>query len=188
MKKLLTVFVAFAALSGALMLPAVAQDTDTVSATVTPCTVAASVADGGVAYGTVDLGTSKNTVEGDPNGGALETQTVTNTGTCPADLRVKSSDALRTSDDTLDWELFSPCGNAGAEQFGHQFEVNNALGGSPTTFTGIDFPADNAYTQGVGVVPALVGTATLDVGICMPASTGNSSEKTITITALLVAQ
>jgi opacity protein-like surface antigen len=186
MKKLVLVAAVFALVATALALPAIAEE-DTLTATVTPCTVTNQVTDGSVDYGTVDLGDTKNTVPLDnstnPNGGALDTQTVTNTGTCPADLMLRSSDATGTA---VNWDLVA-CNSVGANAFGHQYEVNNASN-TPGTFNGVDFPADNTNTSGLAAVAAVNGTATVDLGICMPNSTTDQGQKSITVTVVLTAQ
>src|SRR3990172_8293867 len=120
MKKLLAVFAAFAALSAGLLLPAVAEE-ETVTATVTPCTVATSITAGTVTYGTLELSpsaaspTKKNTVE------LTQTKTITNSGSCIADLQVKSSDATPATN----WDLVA-CGSVAANAFGHQYKINAA--------------------------------------------------------------
>jgi hypothetical protein len=177
---LIAVIAAVAALGGS---PALAQSEDTISATVTPGLIAARVGDGSVAYGTVNLGDKKNTVVGDAEGGAAETQTVFNDGTISANLLLGSGDATGT----VTWELIA-CASAGSETFGHQYEVNNI----DTTFNPTDFPADNSnadttvdLTAGDGNDTSGTDQADLDLGICMPASTADSSEHSITVTALL---
>jgi hypothetical protein len=186
MRKLVLLVPVLTAIATALTFPAVAEE-DTLTATVTPCTITNQVTDGSVAYGTVDLGDTKNTVALDnstnPNGGAPDTQTVSNTGTCPADLMLRSSDATGTA---VNWDLVA-CGGVGANAFGHQYEVNNA-NNAPNTFNGVDFPEDNSNTSGLAAVAAVNGTATVDLGICMPSTTTDQGQKTITVTVILTAQ
>lgn len=164
-----------------LFLPALAGDTATV--TVIPCTVAANVTDGSVAFGTLNLSPSaaspvkKNTVVGDPRGGAAETQTITNTGTCAADLMLRASDATSTG---AAWDLVA-CNAVAADAFGLQFEVGN----TGSVFDGTDFPPDNTNTLDVGDVNANGGTISLDIGICMPTNSSDGALKSITVTVVL---
>lgn len=73
---------------------AFAQDTDTVTATVTATNLAVSVTDGSIAFGSVALNTATSTH------GTAQTQTVTNDGS-NAVLNVKSSNATNGTTWTL---------------------------------------------------------------------------------------
>jgi hypothetical protein len=167
-------------------LPAFADD-PTVGVSVTPCTVAGTVNDGVIGFGTQKLSpsaaspTKKNTNESDPNGVQGQRQTIGNTGTCPANVHVSATDA--TGVGTTPWNLVL-CNNVGADAFGLQYQVN-ALGQS---FTGADFPPDHSMATNVGVLAAVTGTATLDIGICMPTISTDSTLKTTTVTVTLTAQ
>ena len=117
------------------------------------------------------------------DGGAAETQRVFNDGTITANLLVKSGDAIGT----VDWVLIA-CASAANETFGHQFEVNNA----DTTFNPTEFPADHSsldtavdLTADDNVDGSGTDEATLDVGICMPSGTADSSQHSITVTVLV---
>lgn len=172
-RKILAVLALAAFIAVGLAGPAAAGDT--VTATVTPGLVAVSVTDGSVAYGTVNLSDKKNTVTGDTFGGAAETQTVKNDGTIAANLLLKSSDATATTT----WNLVA-CGSVASEAFGHQFELNNV----DTVFTGTDFAASNDAAD-TSLDLTASATATLDLGICLPTATVDSTEHSITVTALV---
>lgn len=73
---------------------ALAQDTDTVTATVTATNLAVSVSDGSIAFGSVALNTPTTTV------GTAQTQVVTNDGSA-AVLNVRSSNATNGATWTL---------------------------------------------------------------------------------------
>ncbi len=176
---LIAVIAAFAALGGS---PALAQqeNSETITATVTAQIIAVHVDDGSVAYGTLALDTTDNTLDGT----AAETQTVLNDSSVTVNLLLGSSDATGS---TQNWNLVA-CASAGTETFGHEYEVNSA----DATFDGTDFPADNSnvdttvdlaaddFADGSGT-----DEADVDLGICMPTSTTDSSPHSITVTALV---
>ncbi|MEE8347137.1 MAG: hypothetical protein V3S20_07310 [Dehalococcoidia bacterium] len=153
-----------------------------IGATVTPGLVAVSVDDGSVVYGTVNLSAAKNTVAfhgtDNPDGGAAGTQTVTNDGTIPANLLLASSDAVG---DTVDWNLVA-CGSVGTDAYGHEFELNNG----DAFFDGTTFNLSTLAAD-TGLDLAGSASATLDIGICMPSGTTDSTEHDITITATVTA-
>jgi hypothetical protein len=127
--------------------------------------------------------TKKNTVAGDANGGAPETQTIFNDGSCPANVLISSDDALGG----VTWNLVN-CTEIGQDSFGHQYEIGN----SDTVFTGVNMTNDLADT-GANLNPGngddLTGTdqTSLDLGICMPTG-GDSANKAIQVTVTLTAQ
>jgi C1A family cysteine protease len=127
-----------------------------VSVTVTPSTIA---------YGTVALGTSKNTTLG-------QHLTVTNNGTVTENFSIKSSNATRVGGTT--WALGATAGN---NTFTHAFSTT---GGSNWTalMTGYQLLAS-------GMAPN--ATQVFDLQITMPTSTTDYWEHTIIITILAVA-
>jgi hypothetical protein len=172
---------------GALFfLPGLAED-ETVGVFVTPCTVAATIDDGSVAFGTLSLSASsaspfkKNTNPNDTNGVQNQRQTINNTGSCAADVRLSATNAVGGS---LPWDLVA-CDAVAADAFALQYEV----GDQGSTFAGAaDFPPDNSLTLDVGDVPATNGAVPLDIGICMPTSSTDAAMKTITVTVTLTAK
>jgi C1A family cysteine protease len=128
-----------------------------VSVTVTPSSIA---------YGTVALGTSKNTTLG-------QHLTVTNSGGVTANFFIKSSDATR--DGGTNWTLVT--GAPGLNEFKHEFSINS---GSNWTalMTGYQSLAS-------GIAPN--ATQAFDLQITMPSSTTDYLEHNITITILAVA-
>jgi hypothetical protein len=101
---------------------ALAQDTDTVTATVTATNLAVSVSDGSIAFGSVALNTATTTV------GTAQTQTVTNDGS-NAVLNVRSGDATNGTA----WEVgVAPGSNI------FQLEISTTTGSSYVTFQDTD--------------------------------------------------
>jgi C1A family cysteine protease len=120
-----------------------------------------------IAYGTVALGTSKNTTLG-------QHLTVTNNGTVAENFKIKSSNATRDGGTT--WALGATPGN---NTFTHAFSTN---GGGSWPLMGV---ADNYYPLASNISPN--GTQTFDLQIGMPASTNDYAQHTIIITILAVA-
>jgi C1A family cysteine protease len=129
-----------------------------VSVVVTPSTIA---------YGTVALGTSKNTTLG-------QQLIVTNNGTVNENFSIKSSDATGGGGTT--WALGAA---PGSNTFTHAFSTN---GGSSWSLMGV---ADNYYPLASNISPN--GTQTFDLQIGMPTSTSDYAQHTIIITILAVA-
>jgi len=129
----------------------------TVSVTVTPSTIA---------YGTVALGTSKNTTLG-------QHLTVTNSGGVTADFRIKSSNATR--DGGTNWTLVTDA--PGHNEFKHEFSTNS--GGNWTALT------TSYQSLASGIAPN--ATQVFDLQIGMPTSTNDYAQHTIIITILAVA-
>ena len=130
----------------------------TVSVTVTPATIA---------YGTVALGTSEDTV-------TLGQQlTVTNNGGVTADFSIKSSDATRDGGTT--WTLVTT--TPGDNQFKHEFSTDGSFPGTALT---------TSY-QSLATGKAPGATQDSDLQITMPGSTTDYLEHTIIITILAVA-
>jgi len=128
-----------------------------VSVTVTPATVA---------YGTVVLGTSKNTTPS-------QQLTITNNGGVTANFLIKSSNAAR--DGGTNWTLVT--GAPGLNEFKHEFSTNN---GSSWTALMSDY-----QSLATGVAPN--ATQVFDLKITMPDSTTDYPEHTIIIIILAVA-
>lgn len=101
---------------------ALAQDTDTVTATVTATNLAVSVTDGSIAFGSVALNTATSTH------GTAQTQTVTNDGS-NAVLNVKSSNATNGTT----WTLGA---NPGVDTF--RLGVSTTTGASYSNLSGAD--------------------------------------------------
>jgi len=119
-----------------------------------------------IAYGTVSLGTSKNTTLG-------QHLTVTNNGTVTEDFSIKSSNATRDGGTT--WTLVT--GAPGLNEFKHEFSTNSGSNWTALT-TGYQSLA-------TGIAPN--ATQVFDLQIGMPTSTTDYEEHTIIIAVLAVA-
>jgi hypothetical protein len=119
-----------------------------------------------IAYGTVALGTSKNTTPG-------QQLTVTNNGGVTADFRIKSSNATRDGGTT--WTLVTDAPDL--NEFKHEFSINS----------GSNWTALTASYQSLATGIAPNATQAFDLQITMPSSTTDYLEHTIIITILAVA-
>lgn len=137
-----------------------AATTANVNATVTAVNLAISVADGSIAYGSVNLSTATSTAN---NG---ETQVVTNDGSTMK-LNVKSSDATTGTAWTLGTSI-------GSNIFKH--EVSTTTGSSYMTFQATDtyLTASSTVTAGV--------SGNLDFRLTTPSGSTDFVQKAITIT------
>lgn len=131
---------------------------EVVSVVVTPASIA---------YGTVALGMSKDTITLGQN------LTATNNGDVIADFSIKSSDATRDGGTT--WTLVTDA--PGLNEFKHEFSTNS--GSNWTALT-------NSYTP-LATNVTTSGSQTFDLQITMPSSTTDYLEHTIIITILAVA-
>ena len=163
------------AVIGAVAALAQQEDSAAISATVTAQIVAVSVSDGGVAYGTLALSDTNNTLSGT----ALEQQTITNDGTVLSSLSLGSGDATGA----VLWNLVA-CASATTNAFGHQYELNDAGSLTVGTFEPTEFSATNDPVDTLVNLVANTST-TLDLGICMPTSTLDSGLHSIAVTVLL---
>jgi hypothetical protein len=169
MKKRVVAIVAIVALVG-LLLPATvfAADTGTVTCTVSAVMVSVSVSPGSVAYGTVNVGATKDTLS-DPN----QTLTATNDGSAAEDFKIKSSDATGSSQN---WTLAD---TASAEHFTHKVSTN-----SGSSWPIVMQPAGTYFTLATGIAHS--GSQTFDLQIGMPTSTTDYGAHSITVTVLAV--
>jgi hypothetical protein len=163
MKKLL-IIIGVLVLMTALVPTAVLAATDAkdVTCTVTAKLVSITVLDGSVAYGVLEVGSTKSTLAGE----LADTQTVTNTGNVAVDLDIKSSNASGGTG----WTLAE---SSGPNAFVHQFSINS--GDNWTNLT------TSYQTLATGI--AYAGTQTFDLQITMPTESDNA-EKTITVSVL----
>jgi len=183
MKKRILALVAVLAVVG-LLLPATvfAAVEDTVECTVTATLVAVTVEDGSVAYGTLALGTTKNTaLYDDPdnlNGMATaQTQTITNTGTVAEDFSIRTEDALGT----IHWMLHAT--TPSTDQFTHAYNVADAAYTGSGTITFTKWAASNVG-ENVATDVAVDGVKYLELEISMPTSVTDAGTHTITVTVL----
>ncbi len=149
-------------LLAAVTFPALAATEGSVSATVTPQLISLTVADGAVAYGTLDANTNKDTIT------LGDTQTATNSGNVAENFAIRSSDAVSAG---TNWNLEA---TTGTNQYTHEFSTN---GGAAYTF----FPADNTNTTLVNGV-AVGGNQSFDLRIKTPVTSTDTLEHTITVT------
>ena len=139
---------------------AFAQDTDTVTATVTATNLAVSVSDGTIAFGSVALNTATSTH------GTLQTQTVSNDGSNAA-LNVKSSNATNGTT----WTLGT---NTGVDTF--TLGVSTTTGSSYSTLQGADvyLTASSTFTS--------LTSGQVDFRFTTPTVSTDFVEKSLTIT------
>ena len=137
-----------------------AATTAAVNATVTAVNLAISVADGSIAYGSVNLSTATTTAN---NG---ETQVVTNDGSTMK-LNVKSSDATGGTAWTLGTSIAS-------NVFKH--EVSTTTGSTYMTFQA----TDTYLTASTSIAAGL--TQNLDFRFTTPSGTTDFVQKSVTVT------
>lgn len=149
---------------------ALAASTGTVAATITPQKISVAVADGSVAYGILDLSTSKDTT----SAGVNDTQIATNDGNVAEDFNIKSSDATGGSGWTL-------AGTAGADQFKHSFCTAGSGSPDPCDATPTWTAMTTSYAS-LSTNVATSGTKSFDLKIDTPTTTSDYLEKSITVT------
>ena len=137
-----------------------AATTAAVTATVSAVNLAISVADGSIAYGSVNLSTATTTAN---NG---ETQVVTNDGSTMK-LNVKSSDATGGTAWTLGTSI-------GSNIFKH--EVSTTTGSTYMTFQATDTYLTASTTIAAGL------TENLDFRFTTPSASTDFVQKSITVT------
>jgi hypothetical protein len=158
-KRILTISMAVALIL-VLALPMAVGAANTVTCTVTGELVSVAVTDGSVAYGTLALGASADTLAGDH-------QTATNNGTINEDFDIKSSNAIGA----VSWTLAD---TAGSNQYFHDFSVDP---GPPRAWIHM---ANTDQELASDVAPA--GSQVFDLRIGMPTSTSDYTQHTITVT------
>lgn len=165
------IFVSFLVLAPVLSAGRVlAASTGTVAATVTPQNISVTVSDGAVAYGTLDLSSSKDTT----SDGTNDTQTATNDGNVAEDFNIRSTDATGGTTWTL-------AGSIGANQYKHSFCTSG--GGSPDPCDAT--PTWTAMTTSYASLDtnvAAAGTNKFDLKIDTPSSSSDYVQKSITVT------
>lgn len=139
---------------------ALAQDTDTVTATVTATNLAVSVADGSIAFGSVALNTATTTVS------TAQSQTVSNDGS-NATLNVKSSDATNGTSWTLGL-------NPGSDIF--KLEVSTTTGSSYSALQATD-----VYLTASSTFASLMDQV-VDFRFTTPTVSTDFVQKSVTIT------
>jgi len=158
------------ALLAVVALPALAATEGAVSATVTAQLVSiASIDDGTVVYGILNVNTSKDTTAS----GLNDSQTATNDGNVSADFNIKGSDSAN-------WTL---AGAAGADQYKHEF-CRGDTGDCDGT------PAFTALTTDYQTLDTAVGangTQVFDLKITTPTSSSNFTEQSVNVTVQVVA-
>ena len=136
-------------------------DTAAVTATVTPQSISVSVSDGAIAFGTVSLGGTQDTIT------LTDTQTVKNTGNVMEDFNIKTSTA---TGGTTPWTVSTT--TAGADSF--------VLSVSDDAGVGWEIIESDYITMSMEIEAA--GEEPYDFKIDMPTSSTDSDEKSITIT------
>lgn len=156
-------------LSFIIVVPVLASDSGTVTATVTPKLISVVVSPNAISYGTVALG--QNDVVPNPDTEIV----VNNNGTVAEKFSIRGGSASATvGSTTYTWTLSNT--STGADQFMHKY----GLGSSYSTFTALS----TTYAQFVASEPAGFGES-LKFRISMPTSiTGLSTQYSTTIDIL----
>lgn len=149
---------------------AMAATTGTVAATVTPQNISVSVSDGSVAYGIVDLSTTRDTT----SGGVNDTQVATNDGNVAEDFNIRSTDATGGTGWTL-------AGSIDADQFVHSFCTTGGGSPDPCDATPTWNAMSTSYSSLAGSV-AVSSTRAFDLKLDTPSSTSDYLQKSITVT------
>ena len=174
----------------AVLLPATifAAETGEVSCTVSGKLISVSVTDGSVAYGTLDLSTTKNSALYDAINNAngmtpAQTQTITNTGSVAEDFNMKTSNAIGSTD----WTLHAT--TPGSELFTYAYLVSDtAYAGSAAIGAFTKWATAGSYVADAGGDDvAADGVKYLELEIGMPTLSVDYGEHTITVTVLAVA-
>lgn len=138
-----------------------AATTGTVTATVTAQSIALTVADGSVAYGTIAAGASAGTNPSD-------LQTVTNTGNVAEDFTIKGSNSAN-------WTLDSS--NVTSDHYIHRF-CTATCGSAPTNYTAL---TTSYAALGAGNVAAS-GTQTFDLYLTTPQTSSVTTQQSVDVT------
>lgn len=144
-----------------------AASTGSVSATVTAQNISLSVASGTVAYGTLGIGSSKDTTL---NGGNHNSQTITNTGNIAETFNIKG---INSTSAGIGWTLASV---PGVNTYAHKF-CNTNCDSSPT-WTALTL---NYATLSVGISSGATAPA-FDLEIFTPTSTTDFNQQTVDVT------
>lgn len=160
MKKLITSMMVFSMLAF-VVLPVVAANGGTVSATVTVENISVAVSDGDIAYGTLAIGDSEDTT----STGVNDTQTANNNGNVTVQMNI------RGGADSTSWTLGS---TAGDEQYVHGFCTTNC----DTTPTWTPLTTSN---QTLNASVTAGNSQDFDLEITTPSATTDFSEQTVTV-------
>lgn len=172
----------------ALLLPAAifADDEGAVTCTVSGQLIALTVEDNSIAFGTLDLSTIKNSaaynVTNNLNGLTLEdTQIITNTGSIAEDFNMKTTNAIGSTNWTLDETPAS-------EKFSYAYNVGGAIYDGSTAITFTKWATADSYVADAGGDDVTAsGVKYLELEIGMPTSTVDYAAHTITVTVQAVA-
>ena len=166
--------------------PVMAQTSGNVTCTVSGKLISVNVTDGSIAFGTLDLGSTKNSaLYDDPNNTdgmtPAQTQTITNTGNVAEDFNMKTTNAIGSTD----WTIAAA---AGVNEFTYGYLVSDTAydgGAVIDAFTKWN-SADSYVADAGGDDVAASGVKYLELEISIPTSTGDYTEHTITVTVLAV--
>lgn len=175
------------ALTALVPAAAFAATEGTVGCTVSGKLIALTVTDGSIAFGTLDLGTTKNSALYDASNNAdgltpAQTQTITNTGTVAEDFNMKTSNAIGSTN----WTLHAT--TPGSELFTYAYLVSDtAYDGSVAIGAFTKWATADSYVADAGGDDvAASGVKYLELEIGMPTSTADYGEHTITVTVQAV--
>lgn len=145
-----------------------AADTGAVAATVTAQSISLSVVDGGVSYGTLGVGSTKNTTNAGTN--LDDSQIVTNTGNVSENFNIKG---MNSTSSGVGWTLAS---SPGANTYTHKF-CNVNCDASPTWG-----PLSIGYTELSTSIGVGNSAPPFDLQIYTPTSTTDYNEQTVSVT------
>ncbi|MCK4388140.1 MAG: hypothetical protein KAW00_05145 [Dehalococcoidia bacterium] len=186
-RKIVGVALVLALALGALIpAAAFAAETGEVACTVSGKLIALTVTDASVDFGTLDLGSTKNSaVYNAPNNTngltPAQTQTITNTGTVAEDFNMKTSNASGGTN----WTIAAA---AGSEEFTYAYLVSDtAYAGGAAIGSFTKWAAADSYVADAGGANvAASGVKYLELEIGMPTLTADYGVHTITVTVLAV--
>lgn len=164
MKKIIASFAALSLLAF-VAFPAIGATTADVTSTVTAQLISVSVSDGSVSYGTLGIGTTRDTTASEAN----DTQSATNNGNVEVDLGIRSGDATSAG---TEWNLAA---SADTDEFTHRFSTNS--GGSWTAF---DVVNANYSTLANNIATSTSQTFDLEIGT--PDVSTDSVEHSVIVT------
>jgi hypothetical protein len=166
MIRLLVAFLGVAALGGALLLPAGADNHEgTVNAFVTPQVVSISINNTTLQYGSLQVGTLD--ARPDPTG-----FTVTNNGTLTVSLEIKGAHSRNVSDDLQGWTLGA---SPGSETYVHRFSI--MTNPAPHEFN----PLGTAFDPFISGVTS-GNNVSVKLSLHMPTSTTKLGEQRLPVT------
>lgn len=135
-----------------------AQDSDTVTATVTAQQISVSVSDGSVAYGILDIGSTMTTLALDP----IDTQSASNDGNVAVNFGIQGTTSA-------EWSLAATPGD---ETYAHEISTDSGTG-----WTAMETGSYTEFAAAVGTGE----TEPFDLNIHIPTSTTATTEQSVNV-------